>query len=91
MCICSAWRISATSTMCANRRRWISSILLQRRGADVSYTDPFVPLVKLDGLDMQTQDISTAADADCVVVVTDHSKFDYQTCYRQCEADCRHA
>ena len=52
--------------------------LLKLRGADVSYTDPFVPLVKLDGLDMQTQDISTAADADCVVVVTDHSKFDYR-------------
>ena len=51
--------------------------LLQRRGASVTYTDPFVPTVKLDGLDIQTQDISAAADADCVVVVTDHSSFDY--------------
>src|SRR5262245_8058060 len=53
--------------------------LLQRRGAEVSYTDPFVPVVKLDGLNMHTQDIATAADADCVVVVTDHSGFDYRS------------
>jgi UDP-N-acetyl-D-glucosamine dehydrogenase len=52
--------------------------LLQRRGAEVSYTDPFVPVVKLDGLNMQTQDVSAAAEADCVVIVTDHSGFDYR-------------
>jgi UDP-N-acetyl-D-glucosamine dehydrogenase len=52
--------------------------LLQRRGAEVSYTDPFVPVVRLDGLNMQTQDISAAAEADCIVVVTDHSSFDYR-------------
>jgi UDP-N-acetyl-D-glucosamine dehydrogenase len=52
--------------------------LLQRRGAEVSYTDPFVPVVKLDGLNLQTEDISAAAEADCVVVVTDHSAFDYR-------------
>jgi UDP-N-acetyl-D-glucosamine dehydrogenase len=51
--------------------------LLQRRGALVSYTDPFVPTVKLDGIDIETQDISAAYDADCVVIVTDHSSFDY--------------
>jgi UDP-N-acetyl-D-glucosamine dehydrogenase len=52
--------------------------LLQRRGAEVSYTDPFVPVVKLDGLNMQAQDISAVAEADCVVIVTDHSGFDYR-------------
>jgi UDP-N-acetyl-D-glucosamine dehydrogenase len=51
--------------------------LLQRRSALVSYTDPFVPTVKLDGIDIETQDISAAYDADCVVIVTDHSSFDY--------------
>jgi UDP-N-acetyl-D-glucosamine dehydrogenase len=51
--------------------------LLQLRGASVSYTDPFVPVVTMDGTEMQAQDISTAADADCVVIITDHAAFDY--------------
>jgi UDP-N-acetyl-D-glucosamine dehydrogenase len=51
--------------------------LLQRRGAAVSYTDPFVPVVRLDGTDMQAQDISVIEDADCVVIITDHAAFDY--------------
>jgi UDP-N-acetyl-D-glucosamine dehydrogenase len=51
--------------------------LLQRRGATVSYTDPFVPVVRLDGTDMQAQDISVIEDADCVVIITDHAAFDY--------------
>jgi UDP-N-acetyl-D-glucosamine dehydrogenase len=51
--------------------------LLQRRGAIVSYTDPFVPVVQLDGIDIQSEAISAAGEADCVVVITDHSSFDY--------------
>jgi UDP-N-acetyl-D-glucosamine dehydrogenase len=50
-------------------------LLLKRRGAVVSYSDPHVPALKLDGLDLTSTDC--IADADCVVVVTDHSKFDY--------------
>jgi UDP-N-acetyl-D-glucosamine dehydrogenase len=50
-------------------------LLLQRRGALVSYTDPHVPTLRLDGLELA----STCAfeDADCVVIVTDHTVFDY--------------
>jgi UDP-N-acetyl-D-glucosamine dehydrogenase len=51
--------------------------LLQRRGAAVSYTDPFVPVVRLDGTDMHAQDISVIEGADCVVIITDHAAFDY--------------
>jgi UDP-N-acetyl-D-glucosamine dehydrogenase len=50
-------------------------LLLQRRGALVSYSDPHVPVLKLDGQELTSTD--SIADADCVVVVTDHSKFDY--------------
>ena len=32
-----------TSTTCASRRRSTSSSCSQRRGAEVSYTDPYVP------------------------------------------------
>jgi UDP-N-acetyl-D-glucosamine dehydrogenase len=50
-------------------------LLLQKRGAIISYSDPHVPTLKLDGLDLSSTDSITAAD--CVVVITDHSKFDY--------------
>jgi UDP-N-acetyl-D-glucosamine dehydrogenase len=49
--------------------------LLQKRGANVTYSDPFVPSIRIDGLDLTSED--PAGSADCVVVVTDHSSFDY--------------
>ncbi len=53
-------------------------LLLERRGARVTYSDPFVPKVRLDGRELTAQDASSmAAEADCVVVVTDHASFDY--------------
>jgi len=52
-------------------------LLLKQRGARLSYTDPYVPELKLDGLLLQSQDPSMAAEADCVVIVTDHDSIDY--------------
>ena len=53
-------------------------LLLERRGARVTYSDPFVPSVKLDGHELSALDASEASgQADCVVIVTDHSGFDY--------------
>src|SRR5579885_1217611 len=51
--------------------------LLRRRGAQISYSDPHVPELRLDGLDLQAAPEAAAAHADCVVIVTDHSAFDY--------------
>jgi len=57
--------------------------LLHARSAVVSYTDPHVPVLAArlwaGGVDLTHVDARTiAADAyDCVVVVTDHSSFDY--------------
>jgi len=53
--------------------------LLDRRGAKITYSDPFVPKIKLDGVnDLTPQDLlRSARQADCVVIVTDHSQFDY--------------
>jgi UDP-N-acetyl-D-glucosamine dehydrogenase len=52
--------------------------LLERRGARVTYSDPFVPSVRLEGRELRAEDASAmAAQADCVVIVTDHAAFDY--------------
>jgi UDP-N-acetyl-D-glucosamine dehydrogenase len=51
---------------------------LEQRGAALSYSDPFVPELKLHGLTMQSQDLLEAAAAcDCCVIVTNHSNVDY--------------
>ena len=52
-------------------------LLLHRRGAILSYTDPHVPRLRTEGLDLQSQPEEATADADCVVIITDHSAFDY--------------
>jgi UDP-N-acetyl-D-glucosamine dehydrogenase len=54
--------------------------LLGKRGAKVSYSDPFVAHLRADGVvpDMDSVDAEkAAAEADCVVIVTDHKAFDY--------------
>jgi UDP-N-acetyl-D-glucosamine dehydrogenase len=53
-------------------------LLLQKRGAHVTYSDPHVPTLRLDGLNLEALPEAAAADADCVVIVTDHSAFDYR-------------
>jgi UDP-N-acetyl-D-glucosamine dehydrogenase len=55
--------------------------LLEQRGADVVYHDPYVESVRLEGdATMSTTPYSTEllSGADCVVIVTDHSIFDWQ-------------
>jgi UDP-N-acetyl-D-glucosamine dehydrogenase len=52
-------------------------LLLERRGAKLSYSDPHVPALRLDGLRLEAAPEEAAAAADCVVIVTDHTAFDY--------------
>ena len=52
-------------------------LLLQRRGGIVSYCDPYVPALNLEGLRLESAPLESAADADCVVIITDHKAFDY--------------
>ena len=62
--------------------------LLRERGAELSYTDPFVPKLAAkewpNGIDLVNVDVSKAGteEYDCVVVVTDHSQFDYEQLQR---------
>jgi len=54
--------------------------LLQKEGAQVSYNDPYIPLVgrgrKYD-LQMKSAPMENIAQYDCVLIVTDHSTYDY--------------
>ncbi|HYM26397.1 MAG TPA: nucleotide sugar dehydrogenase [Vicinamibacterales bacterium] len=54
--------------------------LLSRRGAVVSYSDPFVPTLKhgLDTLEAVVEQAALAKSPDCVVVCTDHASFDWK-------------
>jgi UDP-N-acetyl-D-glucosamine dehydrogenase len=53
-------------------------LLLQRRGGLVTYSDPHVPVLHVEGLDLEAIPEDAAAGADCVVIITDHTAFDYQ-------------
>jgi len=54
-------------------------LLLKKLGAEVSYSDPYVPTLRLDGIELSSQDaLATAKKADCSVIITDHTTFDYK-------------
>jgi UDP-N-acetyl-D-glucosamine dehydrogenase len=53
-------------------------LLLERKGARVTYTDPHVPSLRLGERTLESQPESVAGDADCVAIITDHSAFDYK-------------
>jgi len=53
-------------------------LLLQRRGGVIVYTDPYVPVLRVEGLELESQPEDSISGADCVVIVTDHSAFDYR-------------
>ncbi|MGJ3239513.1 MAG: nucleotide sugar dehydrogenase [Anaerolineae bacterium] len=55
--------------------------LLRQKGADVVYHDPFVPHIRIDQqVTLESSEYSDALlqDADCVVIVTNHSGYDWQ-------------
>src|SRR5229473_2803197 len=55
--------------------------LLQKEGAQVSYNDPYFPFIgkgrKYD-LQMKCSSLENLGQYDCVLIVTDHSDYDYQ-------------
>lgn len=55
--------------------------LLQKEGAEVSYNDPYFPFIgkgrKYD-LQMKCSPLDNLKQYDCVVIVTDHSDYDYR-------------
>ncbi len=53
---------------------------LREKGAEVSYADPRVPSIILDGLPLKAVEPTeeTLSAADCVLILTDHPEFDYR-------------
>jgi len=53
--------------------------LLQQKGADIRYHDPYVSQFSYDGVSLSSEpDLDQAlAEADCVVISTDHSDYDW--------------
>ncbi len=68
---------------------------LHQRGAEISYADPYVPSITVNGAVLKGVEVSDEhlAAADCVVILTDHPEFDYGRVV-ECAAlviDTRHA
>ena len=60
--------------------------LLQKRGAVVSYNDPYFPTVgqgRRYALNMTCTPLENLGQYDCVMIVTDHSDYDYQRIVRE--------
>ena len=62
--------------------------LLKSRGAEVDYNDPYFPTVgkgrKYD-LNMRSASLENIRDYDCVLIVTDHSDYDYVRIVREAQ------
>jgi UDP-N-acetyl-D-glucosamine dehydrogenase len=54
--------------------------LLTGQGARVTYSDPHVPRFREDGQEFRSVALSSevVAEADCVMIVTDHTSVDYR-------------
>ena len=68
---------------------------LRQKGADVSYADPHVPALWINGHGMKAVDLTQdeVRGADCVLILTDHPEFDYATVARHARlvVDTRHS
>jgi UDP-N-acetyl-D-glucosamine dehydrogenase len=52
--------------------------LLRKRGATVTYSDPHVPAIQIDGAQLfSTRFPDKVSSADCTVIITDHSNINY--------------
>jgi UDP-N-acetyl-D-glucosamine dehydrogenase len=53
--------------------------LLQQGGSVVNYHDPYIPWIKEEDFELESVDdlMASVSEADCVVIITDHSDYDY--------------
>jgi UDP-N-acetyl-D-glucosamine dehydrogenase len=68
--------------------------LLMRRGAEITYSDPYVPSIRVDEMELRSQDLDAAIPgSDCVAIITDHSDTDYRAVVEKASLiiDTRHA
>ncbi len=58
--------------------------LLMRRGAQVSFSDPYVASIQVDGVTLTATRLNgELAKSDCVAIITDHSNVDYEAVLRK--------
>ncbi len=62
----------------------VMELLLQENARNISYNDPHVPSVEVDSQRFESVPITKAllSSADCVVITTDHSSYDYHMILR---------
>ncbi|MBV8811627.1 MAG: nucleotide sugar dehydrogenase [Acidobacteriaceae bacterium] len=61
-------------------------LLLQRLGAKVTFSDPYVPRIDSNGSRLEAQPLFPAGEqADCSVIVTDHTNVDYASIVERCK------
>ncbi len=69
--------------------------LLQQNGAEIKYHDPFISQLKHENINLESvPDLMEAVESvDCVVIITNHSQYDYQRIYEKasCIMDARNA
>jgi UDP-N-acetyl-D-glucosamine dehydrogenase len=69
--------------------------LLQQNGAEVKYHDPFISQLKHENINLESVPnlMEAVASVDCVVIITNHSQYDYQQIYEKasCIMDARNA
>ncbi|MGH2523709.1 MAG: UDP binding domain-containing protein, partial [Anaerolineales bacterium] len=60
-------------------------VKLMERHADLRYHDPYVPTMRLSGVTFESTTLTPAAlhEADCVLVITDHSNLDWSLVRRE--------
>ena len=53
--------------------------LLQEKGAVLSYSDPYIPVIREDGLELDSLPLRNGwlGSVDCVAILTNHREFDY--------------
>jgi UDP-N-acetyl-D-glucosamine dehydrogenase len=58
----------------------VMELLMDDGATNLSYTDPFVPKLWVKGKDLESKPMSaeTLADADIVLITTDHTQYDYE-------------
>lgn len=73
----------------------VMELLLQDGAKNISYNDPHVPHVKVNNHEFDSVEVTKESlrAADCVVITTDHSTYDYEEVvkYANCVIDTRNA
>ena len=54
--------------------------MLSEKGAILSYNDPFVPTLRMNGKTLKSVELTSATikSQDCIIILTDHSAYDFR-------------